>query len=352
MLRSALLTLALLVAQVAQAITYNSVGAAAANADEINAALANGERVTLGGGIVYVDDELVQANVLGGGICGAGMAYWNGENGGGYGGQTTAIVWTQPVAAMIRVKGSGLHVRDVALIGARMVTYPTLTTARSTNGLLLEGRDPTSSGKVFASNVLIGLCETAIRFAATPSELHADESTFVRVWTMGCDTFVRSDNQQAVSHHFYSCAVGGRLAGVNEEMTVFDFFRGGNLYSAGLIINHPNVLLLRTAHWSPNTNRFDIVGFRYDTPTATPKSIRLFEWDNPYGTSPASYTLFDVRISGHIAEADTATTIGEMVQLDELPGDKIWFDVTNMPLGTPSGYKRSVSGPLTRFRKL
>lgn len=338
------------------AIVYGdpSPSASAANRQEINGAWALGETLDLKGGAVYVDAPLVQPPIIGGGLRGRGAGYLLGEteyNPLSLGGRVTRIILTQPAPCVIHAKGSHLELSDVCLVGARMPTFGAMATKRSAVGLLIDGRDPPSSGKVFVSNVLIGLCETAIHFTASPQEQHADESTWTRVWGFGCDTFVRSDNQQAVSHHFFSCGVGGRLAGVNEHLTVFDYERGGNLYCAGLIINHPNVTLLRLSHWSPNTNRFDIVGFRYDTPTVDPKGLRLVEWDNPYGRPPASYTHFDVRISGHIAEAKPSTAIGDMVRLTGLPGDSIWFDVTNLPGGAPEGYKRSVSGPWVRYRK-
>jgi hypothetical protein len=341
-------------AVVARAITYDDPRAAAKNRSEINAAWAEGKILNLAGGAVYVDDELVQPPLLGGGLRGGGMAYLLGEEqygAEGLGGQVTRIIRTTPGACIVRAQGSHLDLSNLALIGSRMKTFGAIDAPRTKDGILVEGRDPPSSGKLCVTNVLVGLCETAIHFAATPQEQHADESTWTRVWGFGCDTFVRSDNQQAVSHHFYSCGVGGRFSGVNEHMKVFDYERGGNLYCAGLIINHPKVTLLRLSQWSPNTNRFDVVGFRYDTPTVEPKGLRLVEWENPYGYDPTKYANFDVRISGHIAEAKPSTAIGDMVRLGGLSGDSLWFDVTNLPAGAPEGYRRSADGPWVRFRE-
>jgi hypothetical protein len=292
---------------------------------------------------------------IGGALVGAGRGYEMSEEhfgpNGVLGGATSRLIRIdgENGGAVLRLRGSGFLVQGLELFGRRWITKSKATGTKTPSLIEVEGRLRQPTGRHIIRDC--GLYEGSVGIrtlkgyydngSLMEDENHADNSSVENVEFFAVDSCFRSENQQAVNWTFRNIVDNERGGG---ESVVFDIARGGNIYADGVYLNHNKVTLIKVRDFSPNNNRIEVRGIRWDTCNAPTDYLTLFQYaGKPF---PDSRGLrWSVRISGHIANTPTPTyDTSKLIQIPigavGFPKGDLQFDVTNLP---PSGFASATS---------
>ena len=187
---------------------------------------------------------------MGGALFGFGARSYpfpeNGYSDDSQGGAVTRFILTDGDGgeAFIRLRGTGFVLAGIEFHCLRWTgDEEVVNTVRPNAVIQVEGRDEPSSGKHVISNVSLFSATYGIQAvngyyedngslnsaAGGGNGVHADECIVSSVYCNHCDSFFRSDNEQAVGWSFRDIYL--MSAGVSYPMIAFDMQRGGKIYA-------------------------------------------------------------------------------------------------------------------------
>lgn len=270
-----------------------------------------------------------------------------------YDGSHTRFVFTDANAISgeygFLIRNAGFTLSNIQFYGNRSPgNIHAFTGARMHTLLGIEGRTQLPVGGHIIQGCNFGYACTGIRFLAgyysdsgtfVSDESHADTSSWYKCNVFNVNTAVRSENQQALNHNFIDCALGTDSGGI-----IFDYVRGGLLYTTNLFVAAPHTTLLKVKDFSPNNCHYSIE-FARDGFGGTVHNFTLFE-----AVTGDSSTDWNVRYMGNIGNENEVQYMNNLVKLNGATGGKIWFDVNNIELAPlPAGYKWDIAGPWRRL---
>lgn len=270
---------------------------------------------------------------------------------------------TNGKTSVIRLCGSGVKFEGFSVFGRR---YAMDNTGEGPDGPLqagssvgvgtrtpacidIEGRISMVTGMHIIRDCLIAEGINGIRMLAgyynssgvfVPDENHGESGIVDSTMFSGCDSCIRSENQQAVVWLFNNIqAFGFGGAGLN-PMTIFNCLRGGNFEAHAVSALHPMITILDVTDYSPFTASFEISGVKWDHVPGLTHYCTLFKYSGPVYDDMRTNSNWRVRMQGHLAAypEGTDTDITKVIQIPDSAStygvrrEDLLFDFKYLPI--------------------